>query len=51
VTDEPRDDEGIDAGTAKIVLGILCGFQGAAALVDLAIAPSTQAGAFAVVAG
>jgi hypothetical protein len=50
VNDDRRDNEGIDVGTAKTVLGILCGFQVATALVVLAISPSAQAGAFAVVA-
>ena len=46
-----RGDEGIDAGTAKAVLGVLCGFQLATAVVVLVISPSAQAGAYAVVAG
>lgn len=44
------DDEGSHVGTAKAVLGILCGFQIATALVVLAVSPSAQAGVFALVA-
>jgi hypothetical protein len=44
-------DEGIDVGTAKVVLGVLCGFQLATAVVVLIISPSAQAGAYAFVAG
>jgi hypothetical protein len=43
VKDDPRGNEGIDVGTAKIVLGILCGVQVSTALVVLAISPSAQA--------
>ncbi len=48
---QSRDDDGIDAGTAKAVLGVLCGFQLATAVVVLIVSPSAQAGAYAAVAG
>jgi hypothetical protein len=47
----PHTDEGTDAGTARAVLLVLCGFQLATGLVVLAISPSAQAGAYAFVAG
>ena len=47
----PHADDGIDTGTAKVVVLVLCGFQLTTALVVLMISPSTQAGAYALVAG
>src|SRR5688572_29326275 len=44
-------NDGVDTGTAKAVLGVLCGFQLATAVVVLIISPSAQAGAYAFVAG
>jgi hypothetical protein len=44
-------DEGFDWPTAKIVLGVLCGFQFAVVAIVIALSPSAQAGAYAFVAG
>jgi hypothetical protein len=43
-------DEGFDWTTAKIVLGVLCGFQFAVVAIVIVLSPSVQAGAYAVVA-
>jgi len=44
------DVEGPGIGTAKIVLGIMAGFQIATAIIVLIISPSAQAAAYGLVA-
>src|SRR6187401_705249 len=51
VNGDSQTSEGIETGTAKAVLGVLCGFQLATAIVVLVMSPSAQAGAYAAVAG
>jgi hypothetical protein len=45
-----QNDEEFNVGTAKIVLGIMAGFQVATALIVLIISPSAQAAVFGLIA-
>lgn len=49
--EKPRSHPNDNIATAKIVLGVLCGFQFAVIAIVLLIAPSREAGAYSALVG